>query len=1180
MSESSMRKQSPMSVVVSEATNKQRMASDPLVSSWVGASAGSGKTKVLTDRILRLLLPRESGAPGTRPEKILALTFTKAGANEMALRLSRRLSEWAVMDDSKLAQDMEQNLFGRPPTAQELTEARKLFARVVDTPGGLNIMTIHSFCQSVLGRFPIEAGLPPHFKPLEEEQARELLEKAKRDILSHAGTNTGSPIARAIANISTSMNEEQFSDALRALIGERHQMQMVLRRTFGIDGLYTNLCTLFGVTPGRAESDLFAAFCTSKEFNEINLREACAPLANGSASDQEKAGYIQDFLDADPAAKAAFYTSYKKAFVTKENTPLKTAATKGVLQNAPHILSVLTNEAERIIRFENERKAIACVTLTRDLFILGEAVLARYQSFKESMGVLDFDDLILKTLSLLKGETISPSGQGVTAWVMYKLDEGLDHILIDEAQDTNPEQWDIIRLLADDFFEGAGAKDYVRTLFVVGDEKQSIFSFQRAAPEKFGQMRGWFEKKIRTSGERFVPVDINTSFRSVQIVLDAVDSVFTGNPRVLGLSDDYLNHIAKREGQAGLVEFWPLYRTVGDDENEANEEDIQPSLGGWFMPDKLVESQSGSAQMAAKIGDMIKNWRDTKEPLESYGRPIQPGDIMILVRSRNAFVGQLVRALKKNKVPVSGVDRMLLADQIVVQDLCAAAAFALLPDDDLTLAALLKSPFLSVDETALFNLAHKRQSTLWNALREKGDSDVVSWLEALIVRAGSDHPYEFFSRIVQEPCPGDSRSGLHAIRTRLGDDAMDPLDEFLNTALSFEGMHTASLQGFLKWHEDISSEIKREMEEGGSAVRIMTVHGAKGLQAPIIFLPDTVRTASSAKGERIFWPHKTGLDLPFYVPSKDSAPEIAQAAQTTLDQKADEEYRRLLYVAMTRAEERLYIGGYLGKKAPGKDSKTAYWYDDIRAAFGRLPGLERLPSGVADEDGNDQSILRLSSKRTAEPDKTGKTAAAKDSKPVTLPPWVFQKAPEEPFPPKPLVPSRPSGMEPAAASPRAAGNEHRFKRGTATHKLMQILPELPPARRQSAAEQFLARSALGLPPQLQKDIAREVMAILNDENFKDIFGAGSMAEVPVTGLIDKQTLISGQIDRVLIRKDDILIVDYKTNRPPPMHEEDVSPVYIRQMRAYADALRKIYPKKKVRAALLWTDGARLMEITV
>lgn len=1173
----SMEKISP---VVIEATIQQRTASDPLVSSWVGASAGSGKTKVLTDRILRLLLPREDGSPASKPDKILALTFTKAGANEMSLRLSKRLSLWAVMDEDALAKDMEDNLLGRAPKERELTEARKLFTRVVDTPGGLNIMTIHSFCQSILGRFPIEAGLPPNFTPLEEERARILLNEAKKDILSKASTNVSSPLAQSIARISTLMTEDQFSSLLQNIMSERGQMAQLLKRTFGIDGLYTNLCQHFQIRAEIDEHQALLEFCTPEHIEERDLRDVCAVLAcSKSVTDQKKATNIQAFLDAPLPSRPLLYNAYKGSFLTAKNEILKALATKGVLAAMPQAETILLYEANRILSFEEERKAIACVTASTDLFRIGDAIVNRYQSLKESQGVLDFDDLILRTLSLLKGEVKSLEGLKITPWVMYKLDGGLEHILVDEAQDTNPEQWEIIRLLSDDFFDGLSAKETVRTIFVVGDEKQSIFGFQRAAPEKFGKMYDWFEDKIRSSGEIFKPVNINTSFRSVQIVLDAVDAVFTNPSMVRGLSGTYLSHIAKREGQSGVVELWPILRTQTQDEDEAEAHSKEPT--SWFLPDKIVESQSGSLQMAAKIGDTIKSWRETGEILESYGRPIQPGDIMVLVRARNAFVGQLVRALKSRKIPVSGVDRMVLADQLVVQDLCAAAAFALLPDDDLTLACLLKSPLIGWNEDQLYTLAYGHTPhTLWNSLKQSGDTTLIAWLETLITRAGSDHPYEFFSHIVQEPCPANEMSGMQAIRTRLGEDAMDPFDEFLNSALTYTSSHTAGLQGFLQWHQNGNNDIKRQMDEGGGAVRIMTVHGSKGLQAPIIFLPDTVRTASSVKTDKIFWPQKTGLDVPFYISAKDVLPRSAVQAQQTIEQKMDEEYRRLLYVAMTRAEERLYIGGYTGKKSPGKDGKTAYWYDDIHKAMDARPDIERIPSGMQNDLGEEMPVLRLSSKRTATPDKVPKHQTEKLHTNVTVPLWVSKKAPAEPFPPRPLVPSRPSDPEPAAASPLIIGQDFRFIRGTATHKLLQILPDLPKDKRAEAARHYLARPALKLPQEMQTTIASEVMAILNDASFGDIFGEGSIAEVPVTGFIHGKTLISGQIDRILIRGKDILIIDYKTNRPPPLRPQDVPPVYLRQMKAYADTLQEIYPTHTIRCALLWTDGARLMEITV
>ncbi|PZQ48639.1 MAG: double-strand break repair helicase AddA [Micavibrio aeruginosavorus] len=1166
--------------IISEATVKQRSASDPGVSAWVGASAGSGKTKVLTDRMLRLLLPRENRESGTKPEKILALTFTKAGANEMALRLSKRLADWAVMDDDALAKAMDKDLFGRPPTTQEMNDARKLFARVVDTPGGLKIMTIHSFCQSVLGRFPIEAGLTPNFVALDDAQARELLDKARKSILSHASTNATDPLSAALANISTSMNEDQFSKVLFAMSGERHQLRQTLRRTFGTYGLYTNLCETFGIVPGRDEASVLRLFCTPENNRESALREACASLANGMKTDQKRADIIQAFWDCPSAERASMYDDYKKAFLDGKGAPSAKLVTQGVLAKNPDIETILRDEQALILSLEEERRAIFCASLTRDLFLTGTAILDRYDQEKEFSGALDFEDMILKTLSLFKGDNFKGIEAHPNLWIMYKMDEGLEHILVDEAQDTNPEQWDIIDLLTEDFFTGRGAKqDIVRSLFVVGDDKQSIFSFQRAAPKKFGDMREKFAKKIHDGGQVFRPVAINTSFRSVQLVLDLVDTVFKDPAVARGVSlGPYLSHIAKRDGQAGLIEFWPTYRTIKAD-SEAEDEELeggeQLSFNGWDMPDKIVESQGGSSSLASKIGDMINDWLHVNpQRLESRDKNIEAGDILILVRSRTPFVGQLIRALKTNKIPVNGMDRMILSEQLVVQDLCAAAAFALLPDDDLALAELLKSPFIGVDEDILYALTRDKSSTLWSQYNKNGDSISIEWLRALIERGRSEHPYEFFSRIIQEPCPADSISGMRAIRKRLGDDALDPLDEFLNSTLSYESVLTPGLQGFLKWHQDLSSELKREQEEAGKSVRIMTVHGSKGLQAPIVFLPDTIH--AKPKLDPVLWPNKTGDNLLYYAPNKDRTPAHVQKLQGVLEQAAEEEYRRLLYVAMTRAEDRLYVGGYTGTK-----NKTgAHWYEDIRRAFSQMEGVQAIPSDVFDDKGNNLPVYRLISPQQREPDKTSKEKEGTKFESKAIDEWAYKPAPREAFPPKPLVPSRPSGEQEIAASPRTEADKDRFRRGNATHRLLQLLPALPPAQRAAAAEGFLTRPALGLPPELQIEIMEETFAVLNDTTFGDIFGEGSIAEVPITGLVEGNLLVSGQIDRLLIRDKEILIVDFKTNRPPPTDAQDVPDLYKNQMKAYARTLKEIYPDKKIRCALLWTHGARLMEIAL
>lgn len=1164
--------------VVAEATQRQQLASDPMASAWVGASAGSGKTKVLTDRILRLLLPREDGQPGSKPEKILALTFTKAAANEMSLRLSKRLSEWAIMDEDKLIKNLHA-LLGKAPSPDTLDEARSLFARVVDTPGGLKIMTIHSFCQSTLSRFPLEAGLMPGFKSLEEAEAQEILLRAQKSILAHAEEQPHTPIAEAVSFLAKIMDAETFSSLIGIMVRERRQLQDILKSSFGIDGLYTNLCTRLMIKHGTSPEQELVNFCKYNEALEVQLRSVLTiAFESDKAKDLKLAQALKAYLDADIQDRPKFYPVYKSTFIKTDGTSYKdhvTAFVKTLMPDAPEILS---READRILSHEEGIKSLRTALHTRDLFLIGAEIAKTYQAMKQAQGALDFDDLILSTLSLLKGETIKESGKDISSWVMYKLDEGLDHILVDEAQDTNPEQWEIIRLLADDFFSGLGAKeDSLRTLFVVGDDKQSIFGFQRAAPEKFDQMRTYFSQKIAQARQDFRKLDISTSFRSVEAILAAVDMIFVDGKNSLGTA--YLHHIAKRQGQAGHVEIWPILSNSASSTDEP-QESPQADDKGWNVPDEIHESQSGSSKMASKIGDTIENWLLNREVLQAYGRPIQPGDIMVLVRSRGPFVNQLVSTLKSRNIPVSGVDRMTLSEEMVVQDLCMAASFALLPDDDLSLACLLKSPLIGFSEEELYELCQGRRSSLWKSIQKFGDARTIEWLSQLIASAGKHTPYDFFSNLIQSPCPSNPYNGMHAIRIRLGEDALDPLDEFLSAALTYEKTHSAGLQEFLFLQQGNPYQIKRELEEGGNAVRIMTVHGAKGLQSPIVFLPDTVRTSSSVKPDKILWPEKTGEYIPLYVSSNETMPQAIMPLRKSIEDRMDEEYRRLLYVAMTRAEERLYIGGYVGQREPSEEAKTVYWYKDIRSAFEKDGRVKKCPSGIVDKNGQDVPILKLTFDTKELGDKIGDTIKSKQENTITTPAWLHTQAPADSAPVRPLTPSRPSEVEPAAISPLAENQLDKFKRGTITHRLLQTLPDIPIERRLLAAQKYLARKSLDLSQDDQGSIALEVMTVLENPIFFRIFGPNSMAEIPISGLLPDGRLISGQIDRIVVLENEILLVDYKTNRPPPDHLEGVPLIYRNQMKAYADTLKAIYPDHRIKAALLWTYGARLMEIPV
>lgn len=1142
-----------------EADRLQHQAADPQQSVWVGASAGSGKTKVLTDRVLRLLLPRPDGADGTPPEKILCLTFTRAGAAEMAVRINDALTKWVVTDEETLHQDL-QDLLGHAPSAREKEQARRLFARVIDAQGGLKILTIHSFCQSILGRFPIEAKLPPHFKLVDERDALDIQKNALDRVILRAA-DTG--LADALTNLSKEKAEESLLDLLRGLMGER---QMFNAAMIDPDATFAKLCTFLGVRPDDTRENLIAAAMASPAINKDGLIEAAAFMAKDSGKTmQERAPRITATLNAAPDTRPEHYLSYKKVFLTNDDVPYAKLLSAGIMRSRPDLSEVMEKEAARLAQLEDRIRACRCARLSYDLLRLGGAMLHHYSQEKAARAALDYDDLITFTLDLLSGRSMDMTQADVAPWVMLKLDQGIDHILVDEAQDTNPDQWKIIRALTSEFFSGEGVRpDINRTIFAVGDEKQSIFGFQRAAPEKFRETESQYKQEAEAAQKRFASIPMTMSFRSTGPVLALTDAVFDIlDPwKALGLPEGTrVEHSSNRLAQAGHVELWPLIEAP-----PINTPDP------WTMPIAVESREGAEAKLAKRIATSIKGWIGN-DILQSHGRPVQAGDIMILVKSRGTLVEHLVRALKSAGVAVSGVDRMELGKQIAVQDLLAAAQFALLPEDDLALAGLLKSPLIGLSEERLYDIAANREDkSLWAAAKQSLPGTATEWLSALIARAGTIRPYEFFSDLLHLDCPA-GQSGLKAITGRLGTDSLDPLEEFLNTTLDYEADHIPSLQKFMAWQDSSNKDIKREMENAGDKVRIMTVHASKGLQAPIVILPDTIHTAQSISKidlkDRIIWTP----DGPLWSPRGDDDCAAYKHLVAEKKIKLAEEYRRLLYVALTRAGDRLYVAGCI--KGPRNTPAPDCWYNMIRNGFQRLESRSESFIGA---EGDSELTFRITTQQETKPDKAGKDQDIKNHKPACHDwSWMDRKPPEEESPPRPFTPSRPSDPEPDAQSPRLTqDNQYRFRRGNVTHALLQFLPPLPMAEWERAATIFVQKQK-DLPESVQAGIVREVMDILQHPDFAPLFGPGSIAEVPVTALVGDK-LISGQIDRLLIGDTEIMIVDYKTNRPPPADEKDIPVIYRTQLRAYRDALAKIYPDHRIRTALLWTDGPRLVEV--
>ncbi|MBE7636008.1 double-strand break repair helicase AddA [Sneathiella sp. P13V-1] len=1119
----------------------QRRAADPVRSVWVSASAGSGKTRVLVNRTLRLMLA------GFAPERILCITFTKAAAAEMSNRLNEMLGKWSVMPEGELAADIA-DLEGRPATEAEMVRARRLFASVLDAPGGIKIQTIHSFCGSILGRFPLEAGIPPNFQELDDRTASEIMQIARDRMLSATQSGARSDLSKALSHVSQNLHEGDFVQLMSGLANRRGRLKRYLDYHDGLEGARDHIAVYVGIDPALREEDLISAACAEDAFDGAALRAALEVLLEGGVNDKKIAEVMEPWLSR-PADRPALFDRYLSGFLTQkmEKKSERNLGSKKCEDKLPGLKEILSKEADRILEVLEKRRRIRVLKSSMAVLQLADSLIAEYEAEKVRRGALDFDDLILTTRQLLSGAHVAP-------WVMFKLDGGLDHILVDEAQDTSPEQWDVIGALAEEFFAIDGGRDAARTLFVVGDEKQSIYSFQGADPAAFDKMRQHFEAQARFADKPWEVVPLDLSFRSTHAVLSLVDATFVPPPARKGLTADAseIQHYIFREGHQGLTEIWPVTRP-----DEAEEGDA------WDIPLDSMETVNPAATLARQIAEQVKSWLKSGEKLASTGRTIRAQDVLILVQKRNAFFEEMVRALKQAGVPVAGADRMQLSEQLAVLDLMALAKFALLPEDDLNLAIILKSPFVGMDDNELFDIAYRREGSLWQAVQEKADQNpklvkALPFLRKVLRQADFIPVFEFFADIL-----GPDR-GREKLLSRLGEEAVDPIEEFLSLALAYQRSEASSLQGFLHWMEAGGAEVKRDMEQGRDEVRVLTVHGSKGLQAPIVFLPDTCQGSPHASKTSLIWTEED-IPGPLWAAGSANEDEATRKAKATEKNRQEEEKRRLLYVALTRAEDRLYICGWENvRKRP-----EGCWYDLIDHAFQEAEGVEEI------ELANGHIARRLTSGTTFKEVKEADTGRGEIFH-AALPGWIKSPPPEEPFPPQPLTPSK-EEEEPSVRSPLGSDDGHRFHRGLLVHRLLESLPEVPVARREEVAANWLARPAHGLSDAQQREILTETLKVLTHPDFSDIFGPGSRAEVPLTGLMGDR-IMSGQIDRLLIRDDDILIVDYKTNRPSPRDLAEVPQVYIRQMQIYREALKKIHPEKAIKCGLLWTDGPYLMEI--
>ena len=1035
---------------------EQNRASSPFDSIWVAASAGTGKTKVLIDRVLRLLLQV------TKPEKILCITFTKAAASEMQNRIHTVLKKWATCPDTILKQEIF-SLIQEEPESELITKARTLFSQALEAADGMKIMTIHSFCQSILKRFPLEADVPPHFEVLDDLAA----DKMKKQILDEVLSNKD--MAKALQELAYLISTDSLLDLLARILNESSRLfELMAHYPNSLNSVIFNLKNYFNIQNYLTEKQIINEFCLEEEWPDLKI----------------------------------FY-------LTKDGTIRKNKINDSKSQSAYE-----TNE---------RLKALKITNATEILLKIAFRVVEKYQALKNQNAVLDYSDLIEKTNMML-------SKSAMAAWVLYKLDGGIDHILVDEAQDTNPAQWAIIKALAEEFFSGEDAHEELRTLFVVGDKKQSIFSFQGADPQTFEHMRNFFEKRILSSYNSFYDVHLNYSFRSTEPILRLVNFMLQDNKSKNGVlfENEEAYHLANRQDDAGLVEIWPVEEAKSTDKPNP-----------WKPPVERQENESAMKRLIDKMANKIQGMIG-KETLPSQNRKIKAGDILILLQKRSTMMDEIVRALRKRNIPVAGVDRLILSEHLAIQDLMALTEFVLQPKNDLNLANLIKSPLLGLQEEDLYKICVNRgQMSVWERIQKLYPA-TAKILHEYINMADKHPPFEFYSFVL------GTMKGRQKFIARFGNEVNEALDEFLNLALNFEKNMTPALQSFLDWFTNHHIEIKRDLDNSETdAVRLMTVHGSKGLQGNIVFLPDTrsTRTRNETGGD-FLWLNNL---LPLWIPSSADRPALLEEYFAKKALLSEQEKRRLLYVAITRAKDQLYICGY-GKGGTGN------WYDLIK---------EALPDEIQpDSDG----VIRWSSSQ-----KKLSSGKYQNQLPFDfnqLPNWAQQIPPSETNPPAPLSPSKLGQSETEFAIEESLlqkKQELAMRRGTYLHKLLQFLPLLPPDKRLEYAQK-------NCPSDI--DLPSNLLSIFEHPQLKELFGPNSLAEVPVMGYVDDQ-LISGQIDRLIVLPDTVKIIDFKTNQFVPNQIPDI---YKKQLNSYKDLLKTIFPDKMVKAYILWTQTLYFEEV--
>ncbi len=1135
---------------ISTTTQRQQQAADPHVSAWVSANAGSGKTHVLVQRIIRLMLN------GAEPGKILALTYTTAAAANMANRVFKTLADWTGLDDAAL--DAVLIEMGEKPGRTLRIRARQLFARAIETPGGLKIQTIHAFCERVLHLFPFEANVPAKFEVLDDITAAEMTGEALNGMLVEALSGRAPELAEALTIVTLDGAEQTVKELIRSGIQLRQRLQEdgAAPSAHAVDEF---VGANWQVSREDIMEDVVEGGFSAEEWIGVagQLRDAVdqndrLAKPNKAHDERELIGLFESLGAMDTLELR--YHSYIPEFTTGKGEMRAPGRFLGTLKKYnPALHERMLGELTRLPPLMDQLRAMDTAERTNALMLLVDATLARYRALKIRRGALDFADLIARTRALFQ--------RASAAFVLYKLDAGIDHLLIDEAQDTSTAQWDIMKALTADFFAGQTRSQAMRSVFAVGDPKQSIYSFQGASPAAFDETKHHFKRQIAAlvdadGGDQrtLEDVTLNVSFRSAPLVLDCVDGVFQ-DMRAKGVEEPKTVHQSVRLKSPAHIELWPV---LG--KSETSDPDT------WELPVDEPDEAAPVVRLANRIANEIARWLapGSSERIEEKGalRPMRAGDIMVLVRRRGTLFERIIRALKERGIAVAGADRLTLNEHIAVLDLVSLGRAMLLADDDLALAEILTSPLFGLNEAKLLTFAPQRGDlSLEAALRQAAETDAtladaVIKLDQWRQLAREGGAFTFYARILGA---GQAR---RAMLGRLGPEAGDAVDEFLRVALDHDRRNIPSLSLFLATFDESEITIKRDMDVAGDQVRVMTVHGAKGLEAPVVILPDTCTLPDRKQIDALsIYQDDQGRRFPVWAKGQKEECRAINEARETMVATLGEEYRRLLYVAMTRAKDRLVVAGY--HHATPNDQ---CWYRMIEIAL--------ADKWVTRE--RDGEEIRIIEETWALPD------AAITAQPVNVqtavPAWLGANAP-------PLA-DEPGRLRPSArnefSSGDAAARRVALATGSFVHRLLEILPGVAASERATIAARLATTRGQGLTQAQQEKAIKAALALIDTPALASLFGPGSRGEVDIAGTLTlangSQRAVIGQVDRLAVSGDDVLIADYKTNAVPPKGAAEVAESYVEQLALYRAVIAPLYPERTIRCLLIYTIDQSLHEI--